>query len=164
MPDKKSILPDTLKPGATGKPIALLVVEDDEVHQELIRNVLSGTDPKFNITFAESVKRAMAVLASQPIDCVLLDHNLPDGSGTQFMEEGEEHLLETPVLAFSTSADPEVALAEFRGGCNGFVLKRDAFRGNALREEIVQTIEKFTARSYRQALTNYARKMSVPKS
>lgn len=88
----------------------------------------------------------------------LLGHNLPDGRGTQFLAEGEELLLETPVLSFSTSADPEVALAEFHAGRNDFVLKRDAFRGDKLREEIIQTISKFTTRSFRQALTNYARR------
>lgn len=161
MPEDKEILPENLKPGFAGRPISLLVVEDDEVHQELIRNVLSGDDPRFKLLFAETVGEAIEVLSSLPVDCVLLDHNLPDGLGTQFLERGESLLLETPVLSFSTSADPEVALAEFRAGCNDFVLKRDAFRGDKLRDEIIQTISKFTARGFRQALTNYARKMNV---
>lgn len=161
MIEEKKVLPDKLKPGFHGRSISLLVVEDEEVHQELIKNVLSGDDPKFKILFTETVEEAMGVLSSNPVDCVLLDHNLPDGLGTQFLANGEELLLETPVLSFSTSADPEVALAEYRAGCNDFLLKRDAFRGDQLRAEILQTIRKFTARGFRQALTNYARRMSV---
>ena len=142
--------------------MTLLVVEDEDVHQELIANVLAGDGPKFNIVFAESVQQAMDILSLQRMDCVLLDHNLRDGLGTQLLTKAEHLLHETPVLSFSTSTDPNVALSEFQSGCNAFVLKRDAFKGHVLREQVCQTIEKFRRRCYRQALSNHVRKLAKP--
>jgi len=159
MSDNKPILDQMHLPGSNGRPITVLVVEDDHVHQALIENVLALGEPKFKLIFVETVDEALTAVAREPIDCVLLDHNLPDGPGTRLLEEGEEHLLETPVLSFSTSADPDVALSEFRAGCNQFILKREAFKGFGLREEILRVVEKFHKRGLRQSLSNYVRKM-----
>jgi len=152
-------LPGTLKPGADGHSVIVLVVEDDDMHGELVANVLCGSRPPFDLLFAQCVKEAVEILSRQKVDCVLLDHNLPDGVGPQLLTLAEQQLLETPVLAFSTSSDPEVVIDDLRAGCTDFIVKKNAFKGYALRDAILRTIEKFTTRSYRQSLSNYARKM-----
>ncbi len=127
--------------------VSVLVVEDEEIHRELVAERLSESAQGFDLVFADSCSAAMSKLATQAFQCVLLDHNLPDGTGADFLEHAQYHLLTTPVVAFSTSADPEVALSEFRGGCVAFICKRDAFANDALARTLCDAVQKFRLRA-----------------
>ena len=63
--------------------LPVLVVEDDPDHQSLIAELLKA-DSRDSITvkFAGSVEDACAAIQSARFAFVILDHRLPDGSGT----------------------------------------------------------------------------------
>ena len=64
----------------------LLIVEDDP---DQARNVQRLLLKKFNVEAdtAASIKRAKAALDKQDYDVVVLDYQLPDGSGLDLLEE-----------------------------------------------------------------------------
>ena len=122
-------------------PKRVLVIDDELDHCEIIEECLSlpGRE-RFDVTFAHTVRDACRILAQEDFSFVLLDHNLPDGHGSDILEQMEEHLLTTPVIGLSTSADPQVALADFRGGAIEFITKHDAFNGTKLRQCVLQVL------------------------
>jgi len=65
--------------------LRILLVEDDELNQALVRAVLArSTYPLLrgcDVVTAGNLARARAVLADGGVDVVLLDMHLPDGSG-----------------------------------------------------------------------------------
>jgi CheY-like chemotaxis protein len=64
----------------------LLVVEDNELARMTIADVLESTG--LRVLGAETVREALEVAAgSDPIDLVLADVNLPDGSGVRLVEK-----------------------------------------------------------------------------
>jgi CheY-like chemotaxis protein len=71
----------------------LLVVEDNPAEQLSIRTLLGGDD--IDITVIDSGAEALASIAEQPYDCVVLDLRLPDMSGFEVLER----LRETPVFS-----------------------------------------------------------------
>ena len=129
-------------------PIRVLVIEDQLEHCAIIAGRLAAPGPRpFEPVFAHCAADARALLAEQRFNCVLLDHYLPDGNGGELLQQMEHRLLATPVVALSSSRDPAVAIAGFRGGAVEFVPKREAFRGDTLRSRVLQAIDAFSRRA-----------------
>lgn len=126
----------------------ILIVDDEEEHCDLIEGCLQteGSEP-WELTRVHTVADACRILENDRFDCVLLDHNLPDGHGCDVLHERESLLLTTPVIGLSTSQDPDVAIAEFRGGCVDFLPKREAFKGHILRQRIMEALAKSNRRA-----------------
>lgn len=127
--------------------IAVLVIEDDFTHCELVEHCLEDAEPGYELTFAHSCSEATLLLTDNKFDCVVLDHSLPDGTGDQLLLNSRFHLLTTPVVAYSTSLDHDVIVSELRGGCVDFIPKRDAFVGRRLDRAIQSAIERNAVRA-----------------
>ena len=63
----------------------LLVVDDDEDIRELLHTYLSGVG--YTVLEAADAKALRAVLASHPVDLILLDQRLPDADGLVLARE-----------------------------------------------------------------------------
>jgi CheY-like chemotaxis protein len=68
----------------------VLAVEDDKKNQLAIQNLLKRTEVE--ITLAGTGKAALAALKKQPFDCIILDLQLPDMTGFQWLETAEADL------------------------------------------------------------------------
>lgn len=71
--------------------LRILLVEDEQANRALIRAILSrARQPELaghTLHEAATIGQARAVLASEPIDVLLLDVRLPDGSGLDLAAE-----------------------------------------------------------------------------
>jgi diguanylate cyclase (GGDEF)-like protein len=127
--------------------IHVLVVDDEHDHCSLIQEALSQPGrERFEVTLVHDVHGACERLASERFDCVLLDHSLPDGTGCDVLELMASELLTTVVLGLSTASDPQVAIADFRGGAADFIEKREAFKANVLRCRIFEALANYKRR------------------
>ncbi|HEY6277608.1 MAG TPA: response regulator [Streptosporangiaceae bacterium] len=92
----------------------ILLVEDDELNQALVRTVLTRSDDSrlrdARVLVAGTLARAREVLAEAPVDLVLLDMGLPDGSGL---------LLAAEIASRGAPAPPVIALTGGPGGPGG---------------------------------------------
>jgi HAMP domain-containing protein/CheY-like chemotaxis protein/signal transduction histidine kinase len=79
----------------------LLIVEDNAAEQMSIRELLGHDD--IEIVNAETGSDALAALAEQPVDCVVLDLRLPDMSGFEVLERmrADSGLADIPVVVFT---------------------------------------------------------------
>jgi CheY-like chemotaxis protein len=79
----------------------LLVVEDNAAEQLSIKELLGHDD--LDIVTADSGAAALAALAEQPCDCVVLDLRLPDMSGFEVLEQisTDRRLSDVPVVVFT---------------------------------------------------------------
>jgi CheY-like chemotaxis protein len=90
-----------LKAYATSRRKRLLVVEDNAAEQLSIKELLGHDD--LDIVTADSGAAALAALAEQPCDCVVLDLRLPDMTGFEVLERISEKdgLSDLPVVVFT---------------------------------------------------------------
>jgi two-component system chemotaxis family response regulator WspR len=127
--------------------LKVLVVEDDADHAEIIEQALACGGPDgMDITTASTIDEAMNLLDVLQFGCIVLDHNLPDGQGTQLLAKCQRAVDKLPVIGLSTSLDPTVALADLRGGCIEFINKHEAFRDGSLRKRVRDAIATFERR------------------
>ena len=79
----------------------LLVVEDNPAEQLSISELLGHDD--LDIVTADTGAAALAAMAEQPVDCVVLDLRLPDMSGFEVLEtiSRNEDLATVPVVVFT---------------------------------------------------------------
>jgi PAS domain S-box-containing protein len=113
---------ETDTPAATRMLAPVLCVED---HPACLKVLQEGLRDLARVEGATSVRRALLHLAEQTPALVLLDLDLPDGSGLEVLERMREEarLAEVPVLVVSAAAD-EGLLAEARAkGAQASLLK-----------------------------------------
>ena len=101
----------------------ILVVEDQEDNRRIVRDLLTTTD--FEVTEAENGEEALASVARQRPDLILMDIQLPvmDGYEATRRIKADPALREIPIIAvtsYALSGDEEKARA---AGCDDFVPK-----------------------------------------
>ena len=109
--------------------VRILYVDDDELNRVLVRTALArSTEPLLHtarVIEAADLARARAVLAECPVDVVLLDMRLPDGSGLALAAEiTQAGQREPPILVALTGAvEPQQRDAALAAGCAAVLSK-----------------------------------------
>ncbi len=101
----------------------ILVVEDQEDDRQIIRDMLGGTG--YAITEAEDGEQALAAVAKERPDLILMEIQLPSMDGYEAMRRirTDPALLSIPIIAvtsFAPSGEEQKARA---AGCDDFVPK-----------------------------------------
>ena len=101
----------------------ILVVEDQEDNRQIIRDMLAGTD--YEIIEAENGEEALAAVAKQRPDLILMDVQLPimDGYEAARRIKADPALRSIPIIAvtsYALSGEHEKARA---AGCDEYVAK-----------------------------------------
>ncbi len=119
--------------------IRVLIVEDQESMQELLRHGLTGVGFR-HIMGRKSVPTAIAVLEAEDIDVVVCDFNLGTGTGIELLDfiRGHDKIDRMPFIMVTAHGDEAVVKAAIKGGVNGFALK--PVSAEALKKKIMQAI------------------------
>ena len=99
----------------------ILLVEDQPDNRKIIRDMLRGTD--YEIMEAENGEEALAAIAKQRPDLILMDIQLPvmDGYTATRQIRADPALRSIPVIAITSHAlDGEEHVAR-AGGCDDYV-------------------------------------------
>jgi len=112
----------TVVTGADGRPAAVLLVEDDPVNRQSIGDVLSAVG--YRMRSVGSRADALAAMSKSPADIVILDVQLPDGSGLEIVD-ALRSAVDRPIAIVALSADRigDTAERAMDAGCDRFGLK-----------------------------------------
>jgi CheY-like chemotaxis protein len=103
------------------QPIRILVVDDDEILRELLRDMLEGQERV--VETATGGAEALAAIAARRPDLVLLDLNMPGVSGWDVVDRLAEHAAPPPVVAMSGMDVEPADLVAVRPYVFGFLPK-----------------------------------------
>jgi diguanylate cyclase (GGDEF)-like protein/PAS domain S-box-containing protein len=120
--DHAAVLSDVNRPVNADNEECRLLLVDDEFHaltslHELLR------DRGFQLTTALNGAEAIAHLASQSFDLMLLDLGLRDIDGHDVMTYISERHIDTDVIVISGKTDIDAAIGALRGGAHDYVRK-----------------------------------------
>lgn len=104
-------------------PIRVGIVEDDlRVNQSLTAavNLADGME----MVWSETTRAAaLSALARRPVDVLLVDLGLPDGSGIDVIREAHERLPNCDVMVCTIFGDEAHVLQSIEAGAHGYLLK-----------------------------------------
>jgi len=96
----------------------VLVVDDNAVDRERIRRLLGS---RYVVIEAATANGGLAAIGDTPIDCVLLDHRLPDRDGVHVIHEFVDRSL--PVLMMTAQGSEDIAVEAMKRGANDYLTK-----------------------------------------
>jgi CheY-like chemotaxis protein len=106
-----------------GRPLRVLVVDDDRVDRMALRRALAQTGFEVTIGEADGVLAAIDRLAGSSFDCVLLDHNLPDGDGLTFLRGLRGAGISVTVIMITGQQNSSVATELVAAGAADYIPK-----------------------------------------
>ena len=132
-----------------GKPVEILLVEDNPGDRELAIEALRDSKVKNNLHIAEDGEEAIEFLKNSKKnpdyimpDLILLDLNLPKKDGREVLEEikADPELKSIPVVVLTTSRAEEDVLKSYNLHANCFISKPLDFNQFV---EVIKSIEDF---------------------
>ncbi|MBX3405047.1 MAG: hybrid sensor histidine kinase/response regulator [Phycisphaeraceae bacterium] len=123
----------------------LLLVEDNPGDARLIREMVADVpDAQCGFAVAGSMREAVAALAANPVDAVLLDLSLPDSKGLQTLQRVRVSTMDIPVVVLTGLGDDSTALHAVQEGAQDYLVKGD-FDGRSLLRSVRYAIERARA-------------------
>ncbi|MBN2056982.1 PAS domain S-box protein [bacterium] len=103
----------------TGKPLSLLLIEDDRIDQMAFERFVRSGDFPCEYTIAGSITQAKTLLAKHRFDVVISDYNLADGTAFDIFD-----LLNQAPLIIATGTGNEIIAAQaMRRGAADYLMK-----------------------------------------
>ena len=120
--DSSSPAGDTSVPAAD--PISVLLVDDHPLVRSAIRALIDAEPDLAVVGEAANVAEAVRRIGFEEPDVVLLDLDLPDGSGLEVCNRARSVSPHSRVIILTGFADEAALLAARKAGARGFILKR----------------------------------------
>jgi len=115
----------------------LLIVDDHEIlRRGLSQLVTSRLGTELLLGEAGTVRDAIRILEQHGWDLVILDINLPDGSGLEVLEAIVRLRLKTRALILTTHPEEQFAVRAFKMGAAGYLTKQ------SVGEELIRAVQR----------------------
>ncbi|MEE1827628.1 SpoIIE family protein phosphatase [Streptomyces sp. BE20] len=109
---------------ASGEPVyRILLIEDDEGDALLVEELLHDTELRFELTVSATLAAARTVLATSPVDCILLDLHLPDASGTAALTAVRALAPHTAVVVLTGLSEARAGTEAMAAGAQDYLVK-----------------------------------------
>jgi DNA-binding NarL/FixJ family response regulator len=105
------------------KQIRVLIVDDHTLFRESLSRLLEADTQCKIVGACASVEEALKIVALEQIDLVLLDYDLGEKPGTQFLEESNRFGFTGPVLMVTGGMADAAMLRALENGVSGVFLK-----------------------------------------
>jgi len=116
-------MPTPRAPAASPAPITVALVEDDPGTRSRFEAVIRA-DPQLQLVHSAAWARdILAWLAGNPVDVLLVDLGLPDGSGIDVIRECTRLQPACEVMVITMFGDEAHMLKAFGAGAKGYLLK-----------------------------------------
>lgn len=104
--------------------IKILLVEDNPADADLLAELLEvSVGVQWELVSVEFLREAIAQLAAQPFDVVLLDLSLPDSRGLETLTRLREVAPDTAMVVMTGWDDEDLALESVRLGAQDYIVK-----------------------------------------
>ena len=105
----------------------ILYVEDDPRDADLTVRGLRKSAPHFEIEILSTIQEAharLALLDSRPLELLMIDMHLSDGTGLELLQQVRENRMPIAVVMVTGSGDEDTAVAALKVRADDYVVKR----------------------------------------
>lgn len=123
--------------------LRVLLVEDSPVDVALVTNLLGlVTTPLIQVASAQRLDEALALLARERFDVILLDLMMPDSAGLDALDRVSAQAADVPIVVLTGVDDESVALEALRRGAEDYLLKREGINESLLVRTIRYAVQR----------------------
>lgn len=120
--------------------IDVLIVEDNSIDGKIAETILKK-EKYFRVSFANRVEKAIDMIKEKEFSVILLDLNLPDGSGMETFDKIYQTNKNIPIVVISGSDNKFLILEILRKGGQDFINKKNILR-QSLADSLLYSIER----------------------
>ncbi len=127
-----------------GRQDRILIIDDSYEDRQMFRRYLSRIEmSRWQFEEAETLQKAITLCHSKRPDCILLDYNLPDGSGAELIASLVEPSgeLRIPVVMITGQGSEQIAVEAMKNGAADYLIKGQ-IDGPRLYHTVAGAIEK----------------------
>lgn len=106
--------------------IKVLIVEDLHETGRWLTGLVNNAFTSVEVRHVQTLRAARAYISENRIGLALVDINLPDGSGIDFLTDLRKQSSDTYAVIVSIYDDPEHLFPAIRAGADGYLLKDQA--------------------------------------
>ncbi len=121
--------------------ISIMSVEESDADFKKICNCLK-TFIQLDLTRTKNIKEAITLLNDNPVDLILSEYYLSDGSGLDLLKSLSESKLEIPVVIIAGQGNETIASEVINAGAYDYLPKNKISKKSLFRS-ITNTVEKF---------------------
>ena len=119
---------------------SILIIEDDEIDRKAMRRYLESETPDIEIVESHNCAEGFSEMAKKGFDCILLDYQLPDGDGIEFLQKLMLSDVKCPPILFLTGMGDELLAVEaLKSGAADYIPK-DILSANRLNRSVDNAI------------------------
>ena len=115
----------------------ILALDDDSKFLAELKTALSD---QFAVRTVTEISDAMKVISQQRPDVLLLDMNMPEVNGMQFLKVVKQRVPELPVLMLTGDSRPEMIVEAIKAGASDYIIKGSEDFITALKLRIAQAM------------------------
>jgi CheY-like chemotaxis protein len=106
-------------------PLRILLVDDDKDEIISFRQAIEELRMDCDVVFANGADELFSILATQQIDVIFLDLNMPVKSGKECLKELKDHALykNIPVVTFTLNISSDDIDETYKNGAHHYVIK-----------------------------------------
>ncbi|CAM2009228.1 hybrid sensor histidine kinase/response regulator [Acanthopleuribacter pedis] len=125
------------------RPLALLVVDGNRVSRKVYSRLLQKHFGGCHISETETGEKALTMCREGVVDCVLVDYNLPDINGLEFLQSLREELGLgfIAVVILTSQGDEMTAVEAMKRGAQDYLVK-GSFSQKLMAQAITNAMEK----------------------
>ncbi|AEA33334.1 response regulator [Hippea maritima] len=114
----------------------VITIDDSSTMRRIIKNTLKRIGYGDEILEAENGKEALDILASNDVDLIITDWNMPVMDGLTFVKKirSDHKYDDIPIIMVTTEAAKEDIITALKAGVNNYIVK--PFTPQVLKEKI----------------------------
>lgn len=103
----------------------VLVVDDSRIMRNIVKNTFSSMNIPCQFVEASNGKQALALLDEQKVDLVLLDWNMPELSGLDFLKavRANDRYKSLPIIMVTSEAARYNVIEALKNGATDYIIK-----------------------------------------
>ncbi|MDF7801745.1 response regulator [Pontiellaceae bacterium B1224] len=129
----------------TTSPVQILIVDDDAhfraAQKRNLHRMNLRPESRAQVLEASSGKEAMEVLKRQNVDCILLDHNMPGGSGMNWLKHFLGINSNLAIVMLTGQGSEQLAVEAMKNGAMDYLVK-GAISRDDLERAVLNALEK----------------------